>query len=208
MEAQGFCGAAGLDRLQHILNRLVLVRRRIKGYDAIIEQQRATCESCGRMGWDYTAGGGPGADAESESEACSGSAMPSELVSQATSAVQADYNRVRELVKDNVQRTDQDLNFAASFTSIEHGKMAVDEAERAATQNQTLMILTFVATFFLPINTVAAILNMTGDFGPGQEKFGMFWAICAPIAIFLVLVFGVVSMWESHLSPWFSRWYV
>lgn len=185
MEGGRLRGSDGAHRLDDISDRLALVRRRIKGYDAVIEQQRATIESCGRIGWDTN--------------------VDEELVSQALDDVQSDYRRVRETIKELVQRTDQDLAFAASFTSLQHDKIGIVAAERAATQNQMLMILAFVATFFLPVSTVAAILNMTGEFAPGGDRFGMFWAICAPISVFLTLVLTVISFWQPHLSGWLAR---
>jgi len=62
---------------------------------------------------------------------------------------------------------------------------------RAVFLNRAMTGLAFVGVLFLPFNSVAGILGMSGKYGPGTKNFWVYWACLAPM-MFAVLIFHQV----------------
>ena len=91
----------------------------------------------------------------------------------------------------NVERVDHSITLLASLIEVLNSQLGIKDNERMTSQNKLLMALTLVATFFLPINAVSAIVNMQDDWAPLEPKFWIFWAIAIPISVSLVVVLWV-----------------
>lgn len=73
---------------------------------------------------------------------------------------------------------------------------------RAVFLNRAMTSLAFVGVLFLPFNSVAGILGMSGKYGPGTKNFWVYWACLAPM-VFAVWIFHQVytTAQKPRLGP-------
>jgi Mg2+ and Co2+ transporter CorA len=172
------------------LERQFMIRRRISRQKMLVQDQINLCSSNSRPSWTASQ--------------LASNPTSTAIVEKTAADLQADFNQALTMIDQNIDRVEHSILLLSSLMSILHGKLSINEIERGVAQNKYLMVLTFIATFFLPINAVSAILNMTGTFGPMQPNFGTFWTIALPISLFLVGVLVVLYFWKG-ISKYWSR---
>jgi len=171
------------EELEDLLKKLVALRRRFSKYETLILQQQSFCAVQACRGWTRSI------NAQEQSTA----------VANVTAAVR-DFQQVIDMVNTNTERGGQMVTLIASLLAITQARLGLREAEQAAAGNRMVMLLTFAATFFLPINAVAAVLNMSGDFAPGGSSFPLFWLISVPLSAGLVLLLLLIMFWTKTWS--------
>jgi len=97
--------------------------------------------------------------------------------------IEKDFAKVLEQMSNNASRISTSVSLITSL-------MSVQSSFYSLRLNERLGFLTGLATVILPLNIVAAILAIQGDYGPGGTKFWVFWisAVLACIAIFAVFI--------------------
>ncbi len=86
-------------------------------------------------------------------------------------------------------------NKEATAQNERYSRRAREESKRSLQQARKGSILTFLATVFVPLAVTAGIFSMSGEWAPGGEKFGYYWAITLPLVILmggLYYLFGLV----------------
>src|SRR3569833_1315979 len=169
------------ERFEEAQDCLFGILRRVTHFRNLIRSQRDSCRQCGIERWGLQ--GNYSKDPKSVSD---------ELV--------RDFDKVRALIKDSSDRVERNICHLNSLASILHSKEGIKEAQRSFQQNNMIMILTFVATLFLPINAVAAILGMNAGWAPTEPGFGVFWAICGLVFAFLIAIFLLAAHWANILA--------
>jgi Mg2+ and Co2+ transporter CorA len=89
-----------------------------------------------------------------------------------------------------------------SLLPVVIGAFSLLEAQQRAVETKYLTFLTTLATIFLPLSFSSSLFGMSGDYLPGQRKFGIFWTVSLPL---VALVFAVVYMtkyWGSRPRRW------
>lgn len=86
-------------------------------------------------------------------------------------------------------------NKEATAQNERYSRRAQEESKRSLQQARKGSILTFLATVFVPLAVTAGIFSMSGDWAPGGDKFGYYWAITLPLVFLLggfYYLFGVM----------------
>jgi hypothetical protein len=178
------------EKFEEVLKKLFVIRRRLNRCRDIVESQRSACGGFCKATW---------------ARKCPSDAYPSPAAVKIATELQVDYTQTVDIIAQNVDRMDQSIRLLTSLMATLHGQLTVEENKRSGSQNKILTVLTFVATFFLPINAISAILNMQGDWAPLQPKFGMFWGISIPVSVSLVLLLLVMRCANPARLCWPNR---
>jgi Mg2+ and Co2+ transporter CorA len=157
------------------LRSLFFIRRRINRYKGLIQAQLISCQDRGKSSWNMVYGP---------------DSVQMKIVDEIAKELVKDYTQIESLMSHSFARLEQSIRHITSETGIK-------ETERANEQNKILLVLTFVATFFLPINAIAAVLNLTGDWAPQHANFGLFWAVCIPLSALLTAILIVLRYWGT-----------
>jgi len=164
------------EKSEELLKKLFLIRRRITRYRDLVEQQLSSCRAFGRPLFARQDPRNPD---------------PSPDAVKVSSDLQSDFGQALRVMDQNVERVDHSITLLTSLIEVLNSQLGIKDNERMTSQNKLLMALTLVATFFLPINAVSAIVNMQDDWAPLEPKFWIFWAIAIPISVSLVVVLWV-----------------
>lgn len=145
----------GLEDFEFFLGKLFILRRRIGKYRILVDEQLELFRNQTAESWRH-------------SNAASG----------LSHIIQNDLKQVEQLIARNSSRISESVELITSVMSVREGETSIK-------QNQTLGVLTFVATVVLPFNLVAAILGMQTEYGfsrpqsggsePNQKKTWVFW---------------------------------
>lgn len=102
-------------------------------------------------------------------------------------SIESDILAAQSLLSQNSRRITHTVSLITSFMSVQSSFASLHLNER-------LGFLTGLATFMLPLNIIAAIMAIQGDYGPGGGQFWIFWVsgIAACVAFFVL--FGVLSL--------------
>ncbi|KAK5704095.1 hypothetical protein LTR97_003108 [Elasticomyces elasticus] len=98
-----------------------------------------------------------------------------------------DFRLVQQIMADNQQRIEMIQTTASDSINIEESRLAVQQNERAAQQNQNLTRLTFLATIFIPLSFTSSFLSMSPDFKAATQTIWMFFAIGVPLTLFALV---------------------
>ncbi|KAK0640609.1 hypothetical protein B0T16DRAFT_200543 [Cercophora newfieldiana] len=151
---------------EDVLSALFGMRRRLNRYCDIVEDQRTICAARGSTlstPW-MPAVGDPSHTGVDD-------AVWTDLV--------ADYDDILRLLQQDFDRLQRDISYIASL-------LAIQQASLGTRQGRLVLVLTVLATFLLPIGTMATVLSMEGDWAPSGGKFTLFWAISVPISVVLM----------------------
>ena len=179
-------GIATPKEFEQVHKALFWMRQRLKRYLDLTQAQQNLCASGGRMPWFTSEEGSSRRQANSETE------------------MEMDYMQVVAHLKDDFTRVQQVIEYINSLSGIQQGRLGLEEAGRSSEQNRLVLVLTVVATFFLPISTTATILSMEGDWAPGEANFGRFLAISVPLSVGLVGIM-MAFMFSSQIGHGLQR---
>jgi Mg2+ and Co2+ transporter CorA len=146
---------------EEYLVHLAAYRRRISCYLDLVRQQLASIEAFGCKAWAV-------------------GRLRNEM-EQARNELREDFKHVLGLLENHSQRINHNLELLL-------GLRGVYESRESRILSRIMASLALVGILFLPFNTVATILGMQGDFGPGSKRFWVYWAISIPVMTVLVLV--------------------
>lgn len=107
-----------------------------------------------------------------------------------------DIERILKLLEHKQTRITHAIQVVTSFMGIHQGQLAEK-------RNESLYILTAVASLLLPFSTVAAIMSIPGDqnLGPNKKHFWKFWVSAMCPLLGSVLFWFVVKEARVKLHP-------
>ncbi len=159
----------GIGRLHEHLKSLYITRRRITLYEILIKEQRDACRQYGRKHWNQPSSPGN-----------------QELIENVVSTLETDFAFVSDLAEKNQERVTKNINLLIALVSVAEGRVGISNGKR-------IEALTLVAMFLLPFSLVSSVMNINGEFGPGQRKQYIFWAVSTPISLVLILAYILYS---------------
>lgn len=110
------------------------------------------------------------------------------------------------MIQDLTHLKDKFDRYAHAFervVPIATSVVQISEHRRSVADSAALRRLTYIAFVFVPASWVAAIFSMASEFGPGQPKFWVYFAVsvpfCAAIILGSLLVSGtnLVTFWDD-----------
>ena len=160
-------GDPSFRHLQKLLKVLFVQRRRCTRYAEMIVEVRTQCQQRGQPSWPRAI---DNKDAKIMAEALVG-----------------DFNYVHMRVGRTLARVEKNISLLTALVSI-------GEAEHSLLKNEGVARLTLVAALYLPFSTVAAVLSIPGNIGPGHSQFWKYWALSVPLMVVVVALL------------WFYKW--
>lgn len=170
-------GEVGIEVLEKFLKKLFILRRRIRKYQALVDEQLQLFRDCLPYAWTET---------------------PSPATEKARTEMKADFEQVRSTIENNGARLSQTLDLVASIMQVRAGEQSIK-------QNDRLSFLTLIATVALPFNALAAILGMQTSWGPGNPHFGKFWLISSAVCAFMWISYRVSRFWMHHVAKMHAK---
>ena len=86
--------------------------------------------------------------------------------------------------------TDSLLNQRISNIKIHDSERAWQDSQVAQEESYRINRLTYLTALAVPLSISSGILSMGGDFGPGNSKYWVFWAIAIPLSAAVFSVIG------------------
>ncbi|KAI1374085.1 hypothetical protein F4677DRAFT_179406 [Hypoxylon crocopeplum] len=103
------------------------------------------------------------------------------------------YHRFK-WVRESVDRVNSSLT---GLASIAGNRQAFREQEVSLRLAERSRNLTFIGLLFIPLSLISSIFSMAEPYGPGQDKFWIYFVICIPAAIFVVTTYYVSDLLVS-----------
>ncbi len=170
-----------IEDLEAYLRALFVYRRRIMAYRNLTREQRDILASYGRAAWL------PDPEAAEDDE--DDGAVPRRIRNVKRELV-ADLDYVIQFLDVNSERVEKNITLIASLQTL-------SESKEARMRNKAVALLTALGAVFLPFSTIATIMDINGDYGPGQDRFWVFWvvSICvtAAVAVLYTLYSGPLA---------------
>jgi Mg2+ and Co2+ transporter CorA len=176
-------------QLETYLRELYRIRRRCNKDRELVMEAATQCKKRGQALW-------PSAMATSDGN---------------EDAVKFAEGRAQELVEDlqfvidnmsiSISRVEKNITLLMGLVTISEGRQGLQE-------NRAILFLTLIATVFLPSETVATILGMQTQYGPGTSNFWLLWAIALPLTVLVITIpylYRTVSatlnqLWAKYLQ--------
>lgn len=76
------------------------------------------------------------------------------------------------------------------------------DSKRAISQAEDTRRLTYIAIIFLPMSFMTGIFSMSESYGPGSDRFWIYWAVALPLTVFLIGSLALDLRFDSLSSFW------
>lgn len=106
----------------------------------------------------------------------------------------ADFQFIRHRLGDARRRTDALNDSFTALVGMADNRRALAEQARSLREARSTKALTLLGLVFLPLAYTASLFSMTAPYGPGDEKFWLYFAISVPLILCVVVVYGVVDV--------------
>lgn len=79
------------------------------------------------------------------------------------------------------------------------------DSKRAISQAEDTRRLTYIAILFIPLSFITGIFSMTEPYGPGSDRFWIYWVVALPLTAFVIgslaldLRFGYLSLFWGRM---------
>jgi Mg2+ and Co2+ transporter CorA len=181
LEKQG----STFQELEQHLKELYRIRRRCNKDHELVVEAAGQCEKRGQALW-------PASKSIEEG---------GEVAVQHAKDLEEDFAYVLSNMSTTISRIEKDISHLMALVAISEGRQSLRE-------NRGISFLTLVATIFLPSSTVATVLGMQTQYGPGERNFWMVWAVSLPFTgmiMLLTVLYPVVSakvneMWGKYFG--------
>jgi hypothetical protein len=81
-------------------------------------------------------------------------------------------------------------------------RQAVNEAAQSLREAKTVKTLTFIAMFFIPLEWIATLFNMSGTYSPGGPDFWVYFAVSGPTVLFAFVISSLVQLGYNEKATW------
>ena len=93
-------------------------------------------------------------------------------------------------------------NSMTAMAGIAGNKQALREAKRSVREAISVKLLTLVAMVFIPLTFTSALFSMSDKYQPGEERFGIYFAVSAPLVVLVFLFAGLVEFGYDDEGRW------
>ncbi|PQE03843.1 Mg2+ transporter zinc transport protein [Rutstroemia sp. NJR-2017a BBW] len=85
-------------------------------------------------------------------------------------------------------RVTSSMSSTQALSSIMANRDALKEARRSVKEARNAKAFTIMGLIFIPLAYTSALFSMSGEYGPGEGRFWVYWAVALPM---MILVSGV-----------------
>jgi Mg2+ and Co2+ transporter CorA len=171
--------------LEQHLKELYRIRRRCNKDHELVLEASTQCEKRGQALW-------PSVKTTSQE---------GEFAERHANDLEEDFQYVLSNMSTTISRIEKDISHLMALVAISEGRQSLQE-------NRGISFLTLVATIFLPSSTVATVLGIQTQYGPGAKNFWMLWAVALPLTVLILLLtfwYPVVSRRVNELRKRYSK---
>jgi Mg2+ and Co2+ transporter CorA len=175
--------------LEQHLKELYRIRRRCNKDRELVIEAASQCEKRGQALWP-TSKGIPHGNADAIT-----------FAERHAQELEDDFKYVLSNMSISISRIEKDINLLMALVAISEGRQGLQE-------NRGISFLTLVATIFLPSETVATVLGIQTQYGPGAHNFWMLWAVALPLTILVITIpfsYPTASARLNHLWAKYFR---
>ncbi|PMD49965.1 uncharacterized protein K444DRAFT_287076 [Hyaloscypha bicolor E] len=175
--------------LEQHLKELYRIRRRCNKDHELVVEAASQCEKRGQALWP---------SAKTTSQGNTGDATFAERYAH---DLEEDFKYVLANMGITISRIEKDISLLMALVAISEGRQSLRE-------NRGISFLTLVATIFLPSETVATVLGIQTQYGPGARNFWMLWAVALPLTVLVVLIpfaYPGVSGWLNGVRGKYAK---
>jgi len=165
--------------LEQHLKELYRIRRRCNKDHELVVEAASQCEKRGQALWP------------SSKTTLQGNAGDVTFAERHAHDLEEDFKFILANMSISISRIEKDISLLMALVAISEGRQSLRE-------NRGISFLTLVATIFLPSETVATVLGIQTQYGPGARSFWMLWAVALPLTVLVVLI--------PFAYPGVSRW--
>lgn len=155
--------------LELLLKELYRIRRRCNKDHELVTEAASQCEKRGQALWP------------SSKRTPNANKDTIEIAERHAQGLEEDFKFVLDNMNISIARIEKDIGLLMALVTISEGRQGLLE-------NRGISFLTLIATLFLPSGTVASILGIQTQYGPGARNFWMLWAVAMPLTIFVVMI--------------------
>ncbi|KAI1408325.1 hypothetical protein F5Y13DRAFT_204860 [Hypoxylon sp. FL1857] len=80
------------------------------------------------------------------------------------------------------------------LASVAGNRQALQTAHRSVKEARSAKALTFVGLAFIPLAYTASLFSMADPYGPGNERFWVYFAISLPLVVFVILAYYTLDL--------------
>jgi Mg2+ and Co2+ transporter CorA len=156
-------------QLENYLRELYRIRRRCNKDRELVMEAATQCKKRGQALW-------PSAMATPD-----GNEDAVKFAEERAQELVEDLHFVIDNMSTNISRVEKNITLLMGLVTISEGRQGLQE-------NRAIFFLTLIATIFLPSETVATILAMQTQYGPGASNFWLLWAIALPLTVLIITI--------------------
>jgi Mg2+ and Co2+ transporter CorA len=127
---------------------------------------------------------------EASVKAAEASVKATEATRDAAEASTQATNATLVATQESTNATKATLKAAEASEASE--KASAEAAKSSLAEAKAVRALTVVGMLYLPLTFTSALFSMGQDYGPGQGKFWVYWAVALPAGILAFIVYSVV----------------
>lgn len=115
--------------------------------------------------------------------------------------VEADFRLLYHRYSGILQHAEAVNSSITALAGITGNRQAFKEQQLALRAAERSRNLTFIGLVFIPLAFVSSLFGMSEPYGPGGDKFWLYFAISIPVAVFVVAAYRTVDIIESGYGP-------
>jgi hypothetical protein len=166
------------------LKELYRIRRRCNKYYELVTEAASQCENRGQALWPSS----------------HGSADAITFAARHAQELEKDLQYVLNNMSISISRIEKNITLLMALVTISEGRQGIQE-------NKGIALLTLVATIFLPSETVATILGLQTQYGPGANNFWVLWAVALPLTVLVVAIPFLYPTGSAALNQLRARYF-
>jgi Mg2+ and Co2+ transporter CorA len=170
------------------LKELYRIRRRCNKYRELVMEAASQCENRGQALWP------------SSEVTLHGNADASTFAKRHSQDLEKDLKYVLENMGISISRMEKNITLLMALVNISEGRRGLQE-------NRGIALLTLVATTFLPSETVATILGLQTQYGPGANNFWVLWAVALPLTVAVIAIPSLYPIGSATLNQLWARYF-
>jgi CorA-like Mg2+ transporter protein len=155
--------------LEQHLRELYRIRRRCNKDRELVAEAATQCKKRGQVLWP------------SSKSIPHGDANTIAFTERHAQELEEDLQYVIDNMNISISRIEKNITLLMALVTISEGRQGLQE-------NRGIAFLTFMATIFLPFETVSSILGIQTQYGPGASGFWMLWAVSLPLTMLVIAI--------------------
>jgi Mg2+ and Co2+ transporter CorA len=174
--------------LEMRLKELYRIRRRCNKYRELVMEAASQCKNRGQALWP------------SSKVTPHGNADAITFTKRHSQDIEEDLQYVLDNMSISISRIEKNITLLMALVTISEGRQGLQE-------NRGIALLTLVATIFLPSETVATILGLQTQYGPGANNFWVLWAVALPLTVVVIAIPSLFPTGSATLNQLWARYF-